>query len=84
MRTKKPIIQRIMDEHIELPGFPQIVVRRGWAYQFFKSLGWSESDRGFGSLDYSIFAKAVTSRELTPDADREAWLNEEVRETFRR
>jgi hypothetical protein len=63
---RNQFFQELMDEHIYLPGCPQIVVTRGWAYSWLRDkLGWNPSERGFGSLDYVIFRPDATNEPLT-------------------
>ncbi len=62
---KPSFFQQIMDEHVHMPGFPQLIVRRGYVHSYYKRLGWDESERGYGSLDYTVFASPKTSEPLT-------------------
>jgi len=56
-----------MAEPMVLPGAPQIVVTRGWAYQFFtKTLGYNPSERGFGSVDYMVFGRSIATERCLP------------------
>jgi hypothetical protein len=64
-----------MAEPIRFPGFPQILVTRGFAYQFLESCGWDRSERGFGSLDYTVFAARPVSEPVTDEAERDFWLD---------
>ena len=66
-RTRRPnAIDALMAEHIQLPGAPQIIVTRGWAYTFFRDeLGYDPHARGFASLDYLVFGKRATEQPLT-------------------
>lgn len=68
-------LQQIMDEPVEYPGFPQIIVIRGWLYQHLKSLGWDESERGYSSLDYTVFSRQKVDQPVTDEETREYWLN---------
>lgn len=55
-RTRQNIVDRVMAEAIRLPGAPQLIVTRGWAYQWLKSLGYNTDPRaGFASVDYMVF-----------------------------
>lgn len=72
--AKPSILDRIMDEHICLPGFPQIIVTRGWLYQFLKSRGWCPCERGFTSLDYAVFGPRRCEAEATDEATRDYWI----------
>ena len=69
---RQTLLSQIMSEHIGMPGFPQIIVTRGYAYKYLKSLGWNESECGFGSLDYTVFSQTSTEAPLSEDMDY--WL----------
>lgn len=59
-------MQAVFDEHITLPGAPQIVVTRGTAYRFLRyNLGLDPSARGFASMDYLVFARPEVAAPLT-------------------
>jgi hypothetical protein len=75
VRKMQPsLLTRIMAEHVEMPGFPQLIVTRGFIYQWLKSLGWDESERGFSSLDYTVFGRASVQAELTDEETRDHYL----------
>jgi hypothetical protein len=82
MRCK--LLDTMMSEHVEMPGFPQVIVQRGWLYQFLKGCGWSESERGFASLDYTVFARKAVDLPLTEPAQRDYWLNKVRAEIYDR
>lgn len=66
MSKTHPIIQAVMDEHIQLPGCPQLIVTRGWAYRWLRDeLGYDPTARGFASLDYMVFGRKETKEPLT-------------------
>lgn len=67
-----------MAEAICFPGFPQIIVDRGFAYQWHKARGWDESERGFGSLDYFIFSAPAVDLPFTDPQARDYWLDRTV------
>lgn len=71
---KSNIVDKIMAEPIRLVGFPQIIVTRAFAYQWLKSLGWSERERGYGSLDHVVFLPAPSSEPLTDPDYRDGLL----------
>lgn len=74
---KRPTpMDRLMADHIEMPGFPQIIVTRHFAYQWLVACGWSQSETGCGSLDYAIFSKSAVSNELTDEETRDHFLAE--------
>jgi hypothetical protein len=56
-QRRRNVIDEIMDEPIRLPGAPQVIVTRGWAYQWLKGLGYPTDPRGrpFSSIDYMVF-----------------------------
>lgn len=62
---KNTTIDRIMAQHIRLPGCPQIVVTRGFAYNWLKDTGMNPSRRGFGSIDYLVHAPTALDAPLT-------------------
>jgi hypothetical protein len=66
---------RIMNENILFPGTTFLVTSRGFAYSWLKAQGWSESERGFGSLDYTIFSKKPVDAPLSDEAFRDEFLN---------
>jgi hypothetical protein len=83
MKKRTNIMDSLMAESIHMPGFPQIVVTRHFCYQWLTDCGWSQSERGFGSLDYLVFAAASTELPLTDEAERDYWLGQ-VRSDFLR
>lgn len=74
-KTEHRILSKIMAEHVKMPGFPALIVTRGFIYQWLKSLGWRERERGFSSLDYTVFARHAVDKELTDEATRDHYLN---------
>ena len=70
------MMTRLMGEHVEMPGFPQIIVTRHFVYHWLKARGWKPEERGFSSLDYTVFARAVSVLPLTEDAERDYWLGQ--------
>lgn len=77
----RKLINRMMAESIQMPGFPQIVVTRDFLYQFLRECGWSPRDRGFGSLDYTVFYPSAVPERLTDEAERDRLLGQ-VRESY--
>ena len=67
MARRKPTIpDKIMAEHIQLPGAPQVIVTRGWAYQWLKKLGYSTDSRdGYRSVDFMVMHKREVEDPLT-------------------
>ena len=82
-KSRVRLNQAMMDDHIPMVGFPQIIVTRGWMYQWLKGLGWDESKHGYGELDYTVFEPKATSEPLTPVADRDYYMTP-LREDYRR
>jgi hypothetical protein len=81
---KKPtIMDNLMAESIHMPGFPQIIVTRGFCYQWLTACGWSQCERGFGSLDYLVFAAPIAGYPLTDEATRDSLLAQ-VRHSYLR
>lgn len=57
-------MDRLMNEPVELPGCPELVVTRGFCYQFLKELGYPLQG-GFGSVDYMTFRRSAVNRPLS-------------------
>ena len=58
--------QELMDEHVIMPGCPQLVVTRGFVYSFLTDkLGYDKSERGFGSVDYLTFRREAVNAPLS-------------------
>ena len=70
------LLTKIMAESIHMPGFPDIIVTRGFCYQWLTECGWSQSERGFGSLDYLVFAAPVAQFPLTRERQRDRLLKQ--------
>lgn len=66
--TKQRIVDEIGGEHIRLPGCPDIIVTRVWAYQWLIRMGYRPIG-GFGSADYMAFAGPAESTPLTDLSD---------------
>jgi hypothetical protein len=83
--TRVKFFDKVMSEAICFPGFPQIIVTRGYVYSYLTKLGWDQSERGYGSLDYTVFASPVVAATLTAPEIREHYLNlPEIVNTFSR
>lgn len=66
----KRLTDRFMNEHIHMPGFPQLVVTRGFAYQHLRGTGYPE-----GYVQAVVYSMAKVVREpLTHADDRDEWL----------
>lgn len=83
MAQTKRAASILMNESIPMPGFPQIIVTRGFLYQWLKACGWPPCERGFGSMDYLVFGARVTAEPLTDETDRDYWLGQ-VRNDYMR
>lgn len=77
------LIDDYFNEHIVMPGFPQIIVTRGWLWGWLKSCGWNPRERGVGSMDYIVGAARATKEETTANEERDRLLNQ-VRAGFLR
>ena len=70
---RRRIMDEIMAEPIRMPGFPQIIVTRGWLWIWLvDKLGCNPRERGIGSVEWTIFSRPPVEAELTPDAERDA------------
>ena len=77
------LFQKLMDEHIEFPGFPQLIATRGFAYSWLSGCGWDKSERGYASLDYAVFSKKAVDIPLV-DAEWRDRMLAQVREGYLR
>lgn len=82
-QPKISIMDKLMAEHVEMPGFPQIVVTRDFVYQFLRGCGWYPCERGFGSLDYMTFGRKAVDAPLTDEGKRDQ-LMADVRDSYLR
>ncbi len=57
-------------------GFPQIIVTREFLYKFLAECGWSKSERGYGSIDFSVFGRSPVDAPLTDEARRDELLTQ--------
>jgi len=74
----------LFDEHVRLPGCPDLIVTRGWAYLWLRdACGHDPLARGFASLDYLVFGRRAVDVPLsdltTPETQAllgamETWL----------
>ena len=74
-KAMTPMTQ-IMGEHVEMPGFPQLIVTRHFVYHWLRARGWTPEARGFGSLDYTTFGREASALPLTEEAERDYWLGQ--------
>lgn len=59
-KRKENIVDRVMNEAIPMPGSPQLIVTRGWAYQWLKRMGYNTDPKaGFASVDYMVFGSRM-------------------------
>ena len=75
MSRKQTILDRVMAEHIRMPGMPQLIVTRGFAWEHFSALGWIADKRGRESLDRMVFTARETDEALTDETVRDSWLD---------
>ena len=56
-KTRRNVIDDVMAEAIRMPGCPQLIVTRGFAYQWLKRMGYPTDPRNrpFSSIDYMVF-----------------------------
>lgn len=56
-QIRRNAVDEVMAEPIRLPGCPQLIVTRGWAYQWLKKLGYETDPRKgqFSTVDYMVF-----------------------------
>ena len=64
MARKNRLMDELMAEPIRLPGAPQIIVTRGWAYVWLGKLGYPLQG-GYGSVDYMVFGRDVATKNRT-------------------
>lgn len=81
--ARRNIMDEIMAEPVEMPGFPQLIVTRGFACQWLGDCGWSPAETGFGSLDYIVFSKRPIESPLMSVEMRDRYLAQ-VREDYLR
>lgn len=54
--TKRNLIDEVMAEPIRMPGCPQLIVTRGFAYSWLKRMGYNTDPRaGYASVDHMVF-----------------------------
>lgn len=58
----KQIVNEFMNEHIHLPGCPQVIVTRAWAHSWLVETGY---DGGWQSMDRMCFGAKETSEPLS-------------------
>jgi hypothetical protein len=63
-RRRVTFIDELMAEPIRLPGAPQVIVTRDWAYAWLKTLGYPVHG-GFNSVDYMVFRRPAVHEPLT-------------------
>ena len=71
-------VNKFIAEHVEMPGFPEIIVTRGLLYEFLVDLGWDKDE-----CDYMVFARSSRDVPLTSETKRDQLLRK-IREGFRR
>lgn len=61
MTKRKPtLMDELMAEPMRLPGAPQLIVTRDWAYAWLKKLGYPLHG-GYNSVDYMVFGRDVAT-----------------------
>lgn len=64
-RRRHNIMDEIMAEPVRMPGFPQLIVTRAFAWDWLAELGYRPNERGFGSMDYMVFGKPPVELPMT-------------------
>jgi hypothetical protein len=64
MAKKQRFMDALMAEAIRLPGCPQAIVTRDWAYAWLKKMGYPLHS-GFNSVDYMVFRQKPVDEPLT-------------------
>jgi hypothetical protein len=81
--AKRDFISEYMGQHIPLPGYPQIIVTRSFAYHFFKDCGLSTDSREKHNCD-RLIAFAHETSALLSDLDGIAPYLNQYREILTR
>lgn len=68
------ILDKLMAEHIPLPGCPDIIVTRAYAWQYLLDLGFDPCENG--AMDYMVFVPAAVPLELTPEDERDRMVED--------
>jgi len=63
-KRRVSFMDELMAESIRLPGAPQVIVTRGWAYVWLKKLGYPLQG-GFASVEYMTFRRPAEQLALT-------------------
>lgn len=77
------LMDQYFNESVIMPGFPQLIVTRGWLWKWLKSCGWNPRERGIGTMDYIVGVARKVDKELTPDDERDELMGQ-VRAGFLR
>ncbi len=67
-------LDEIMSEPIKMPGFPQIIVTRGWLWKWLIGMGCNPRERGYGSVEWAVMDKPPVDAALTPETERDYFL----------
>lgn len=66
IRWSSTLLRRVLDEHVRMPGYPQLVVTRFYLYGFLTATcGFDRHDRGFVSADYLAFGRPAVTEPLS-------------------
>lgn len=60
MAKKQTAMDELMAEPIRLPGAPQVIVTRDWAWHWLKKCGFPKHG-GYNSIDYMVFGRDVAT-----------------------
>ena len=62
------LYHQVLNEHIRMPGMPQLIVERGFAHRWWGGGRWAGPNSpsyGLGSLDHAVYAAKAVSDPLT-------------------
>lgn len=68
---RRNIIDEVMNEHIPMPGCPQLIVTRAAAWQFLAELGYDQQPKAgtrgprFDTVDYMVMSKKPLNEPLS-------------------
>ncbi len=54
-RTRTTLMDRLMNEHVRMPGVPGLIVTRAYVYFWAVNHGYDRHAHGFGSAEYLAF-----------------------------
>jgi hypothetical protein len=69
----------VLGEHIHMPGVPQLIVTRAFAWQWWVGHGWPGPKHGIGSLDHRVYLPAPVDDPLTDVETRDQTMESVAR-----